>query len=312
MGDRGGCGYYRCELPAELLRTHGADAEASIRWRDDWSSSHVIVGQRVSMPGPSRLWKRTENVFRIYELDDDIWRLPTGNPAAWFYGDPDVQQLARYNVQVANRVIVSTDRLAERIVEETGHQDVRVVPNCIPERAIDLAPPHKTFTVGWSGSPTHHVDWPTAYHGVRRFMQRNPDTRLHLIGDVPPGLRATTMEYTRWVKGVEDHLTKLDFHVGLAPLLRCDFNASKSPLKALEYAARGIPIVASDTGPYTTFVRHGETGLLVRHDHEWEKCIRFLHENPMERQALSLNAWQQAAEHTIEKHAESIMEAYTP
>lgn len=311
-GDQGGCGYYRCELPAEVFRSNGADAEASVAWKDGWAKSNVVVGQRVAMPGPSRLWKRSEGVFRIYELDDDVWRLPAGNPASYFYGDPEVQNLIRFNIRAADRVIVSTDHLAERIVEETGHPDVRVVPNRIPERAIDLTTLPETFTVGWSGSPTHHVDWPTAYHGVRRFKQRNPHTRLHLIGDVPPGLRQTPHDYTRWVAGIEDHWTKLDFHIGLAPLLRCDFNHSKSPLKALEYAARGIPILASDTGPYPAFVKHGETGFLVQHDYAWEKLMRHLLAHPDERERMRVGAWQQAAEHTIEKHAEAIIKEYLP
>lgn len=309
-GDNTGCGHYRCELPAEVFRTHGADADASISFKDDWAQADVVVGQRITMPGPSRLWKRTESVFRVYELDDDIWNLPPGNPAAYFFGDPDVQQLARYNIAVADRVIVSTEALAARVFEEYPHPDIRVVPNLIPERYIGVPTMPEKFTVGWSGSPTHRTDWLTAVHGVRRFLRRNPDTELHLIADVPEGLRTTPLRFTSWVKDIEEHVKLLDFHVGLAPLRPNTFNQSKSALKALEYAARGIPILASNTGPYPNFVADGKTGFLVKHDYEWEKYLRFLRAHPMEREALSLNAWQQAAEHTIEKHAESIMEAY--
>ena len=47
-------------------------------------------------------------------------------------------------------------------------------------------------------------------------------------------------------------------------------------MRALEYAARGIPVVASDCEAYRGFVQHGETGFLVRYDHEWGRYLRAL------------------------------------
>jgi glycosyltransferase involved in cell wall biosynthesis len=51
-----------------------------------------------------------------------------------------------------------------------------------------------------------------------------------------------------------------DFDIGLSPLRDTQFARSKSPLKALEYGALGIPVVAANVEPYASFVRHGETG----------------------------------------------------
>jgi glycosyltransferase involved in cell wall biosynthesis len=41
----------------------------------------------------------------------------------------------------------------------------------------------------------------------------------------------------------------------------------------MEYAALGIPVIASDREPYRAFVLDGVTGYLVRHEHEWGKRL---------------------------------------
>jgi hypothetical protein len=44
-------------------------------------------------------------------------------------------------------------------------------------------------------------------------------------------------------------------HVGLVPLTRGPFNEAKSYLKGLEYAAAGIPFIATPTEEYQVAVR---------------------------------------------------------
>jgi glycosyltransferase involved in cell wall biosynthesis len=109
---------------------------------------------------------------------------------------------------------------------------------------------------------------------------------------------------TPWTKTVPDYWRALDMDVMVAPLQAHPFNRSKSPLRVLEAAMLGIPVVASDYGPYAQFVQHGTTGLLVRADHEWGKHLRALVEDTAMREELGANARQQAATWTIENHAD--------
>jgi len=92
--------------------------------------------------------------------------------------------------------------------------------------------------------------------------------------------------------------------VMVAPLQAHVFNRSKSPLRVLEAAMLGIPVVASDYGPYADFVQHGTTGLLVRADHEWGKHLRALVEDAAMREEMGANARAHAAGWTIEQHAD--------
>jgi glycosyltransferase involved in cell wall biosynthesis len=65
----------------------------------------------------------------------------------------------------------------------------------------------------------------------------------------------------------------------------------------------GIPVIASDYGPYAEFVDHGVTGLLARSDHDWGRHLRALVEDEAMRTEMGAAARTQAAEWTIEANA---------
>jgi hypothetical protein len=53
------------------------------------------------------------------------------------------------------------------------------------------------------------------------------------------------------------------WHIGLAPLLDTPFNNAKSAIKAMDYAAMGLAVVASDTRVYRGSIADGPAGLIV-------------------------------------------------
>jgi hypothetical protein len=57
--------------------------------------------------------------------------------------------------------------------------------------------------------------------------------------------------------------------VGIVPLADSVFNQAKSALKGLEYAAIGLPYVASPTLPYQMAHKEGLNGFLARKPAEW-------------------------------------------
>jgi len=88
------------------------------------------------------------------------------------------------------------------------------------------------------------------------------------------------------------------------------FARAKSAVKALEYAALGIPVIASDVGPYREFVLDGVTGYLVRRDHEWERRLRDLANDDAMRIEMGAKAREHARDWTIQanwRHWEQAM-----
>jgi glycosyltransferase involved in cell wall biosynthesis len=61
------------------------------------------------------------------------------------------------------------------------------------------------------------------------------------------------------------------FDIGIAPLVDCNFNRSKSNLRWLEYSALKIPTVATDISHFRQTVRNGEDGFLIKNNDldEW-------------------------------------------
>jgi glycosyltransferase involved in cell wall biosynthesis len=79
------------------------------------------------------------------------------------------------------------------------------------------------------------------------------------------------------------------------------FNESKSHIKALEYAALGVPVIAADLAPYNGFVVDGVTGYLVSTEDEWRARLTELINDEAAREAMGAAAKERAAEFVIQR-----------
>lgn len=305
--DESGCGYYRCALPMAELARRGHETAAGTRMPEDWmASADVIVGQRVCMPGPSSTWQRlaAEGRTLVYEIDDDLFQVdarsnPVGHRA---FGAPAMRRRLRDNIAAATRVTVTTVPLARLLREH--HPDVRVVPNMVPAALLDWERPRRgRVTVGWAGSATHEMDLAEVAAPLRQFAARAPQADFHLMGADYRGmlrLPAGRVRQSGWNGSVEEYHRQVDFDVGLAPLRPHVFNQAKSPIRILELSALGIPVVASDYGPYAESVQHGVTGFLCRRPHEWVKALTELARDEGMRAEMGEAGRKWAATRTIE------------
>jgi len=314
--DDSGCGYYRVEMPLGEYRRRGGSAEWSTEM-PDWAreDADVIIGQRVSLEGASNLWQklcRKGRALMVLELDDDLWNIDPSNRNAYTTFTPEMLGRLSRNAASADVVTVTTEALAE--VVRPMNSNVVIVPNRIPAWLVERDKSTvDDMTIGWAGSGSHAMDWEDAAPQVGRFLKRNPSVGFHVIGGAFKPMAAwprAQLRATNWAASVEDYYRTLDFDIGLAPLRPHVFNRSKSYIKALEYAALGIPTVASAVGPYEAFIKPEETGLLVRHDHEWDSRLRALTGDTQMRIEMGRNARQLAAGHTIEGNLESWLGAW--
>jgi glycosyltransferase involved in cell wall biosynthesis len=273
---------------------------------------NTVVGQRVCLPGATKGWQALAATGRyqlVYEVDDDLLDVDPSNGPAWaYFSKPEIRSNIKRNIQVADAVTVTTEPLAERVRQL--NPNIHVIPNAVPASLLDLPTPvaaDDPVTIGWGGGMSHQMDWAEADSEIARFVTRNTTTEMHLMGWQPPDLwrrlPSTRRRYTPWVDAVPDLYRSIDFQIGVAPLRPHLFNQAKSPVKALEMAALGIPCIASDVGPYSGFVRHGETGFLVRRPHEWARYLRQLLD-PVARQEMGDKARALVADYTIETNIE--------
>ena len=310
--DRAGCGYYRLGLPLHEMGKHGHDTQVSINRTGFERDADVIVGQRVCNPGPTSWWQDVcslptgQRPLMVYELDDDLWGIHPGNRQAheYFQRGTGRQEAMRDNILVSDLVTVTTPWLARVVISQVGEgcPPIRVIPNVVDESLFEIERPHvQEKILGWAGSGTHGPDFREIGPQVARFLRKNPEVWWHAIGaDFLNHERIPKRTGTAWVDSVQEYYKGLDFTVGIAPLLDHPFNRSKSPIKALEYAALGIPTVASNYGPYADFVVHGETGLLVDHPYEWPGALLQMFRDPAKRAIMAEKARRKAQVHTIQ------------
>ena len=316
-----GCGYHRCYQPLTELSRRGHYVMLPTKgmvWLPEVSivggQIDVFCGQMVTGPKGMALWEEWKgHTALVYDLDDDVWS--SDHKGSLWHQMPECRDIAAYLISISDLVTVSTEPLAEIARRYNDH--VVVLNNCVHEDLLKLERPRRDrVTVGWAGGTSHQADFEYAAPMLSRFLNRHPDVDMHFVGGdysvllkVPEGRCRQT---TPWQPDVWDYYPGIDFDVGIAPLDPGHaFTACKSHLKALEYAALGIPVVASASEPYNGFVEHGVTGFLVRYDYEWEKCLRDLVHDEAMRAEMGAAARKLAAGWTIQARAGDWETAFT-
>lgn len=320
-----GCAYYRVILPlGELARRgHQVEVVSAQPWRkagdaEDrvrqpgftaarMAAGHdVIVGQRLDNYAGLPVWRRarTPKTRLVYEVDDDIWSIEQVNFGAWrHFSAADAREAVATYAQMADLVTVTTEPLAEKMRQY--NPNVAVINNHIPGWVLDLpAPAGDRPAIGWHGGVSHGEDIQIIGRPLRQFLERHPAWDAVLIGaDYRATVKHHRCGYIPWTHVTDDadgFYRSIDFDIGLAPLRWSEFAKSKSHIKALEYAARGIPVIATDCEPYRDFVLHGVTGYLVKRDHEWLRYMTALANDDAMRAEMGAKAREVARGWTIE------------
>lgn len=225
----------------------------------------------------------------IHTIDDNLLDLNT-DPGIWHFPSQEQRNVLRLLIRRAQGVIVSTEKLAERIARINTR--VEVVPNQIDERLFTRRPaavekPGEKVVIGYMGTPTHLDDLLMILQPLRRFLARFKDRVVfevvgvadaHFLKEMFPGLpvrqlpvprqKAPYPEFARWM----DANVKWDF--AIAPLSDNEFTSCKSDLKILDYGILGIPGIFSNVTSYRDTVKHGDNGLLIENtDDAWESAL---------------------------------------
>lgn len=328
LADHTGCGVIRLKQPLDALASElGYNTLHSERMVDKESElPKTLIGQRVCKDGPSQLFfnigVKKDRPRMVFEVDDDLWNVDSTNVGAfrWFIQGRDdkenyhnVQENLIRNIALADVVTCTTEPLAE--ILRQWNPNVYIIPNYLPRWVFDWERPHRDeLTIGWGGSGTHNMDWAAEGPQIKRFLKRS-GVSFRLIGagtrhGYDLGLPMDQVSAAGWIDSVEGYWKTIDYDIGVIPLRHHVFNQSKSSLKFLENSALGIPTVASNAGPYASAIKHGETGFLVKRDHEWGKYLRELVEDEAMRLEIGANARKWAETQILEDHLGEYEKAY--
>lgn len=313
-----GGGYYRIRQPLEELGKHGHETSCEMAKSDIVpDGADVIVGQFIGGQAAKvnvgaqiyatvlvHAWWRDlyRHAALVYELDDDPFEVEPDNPAFPIYHNPVAHDSIVHCLQIANLVTVSTDPLAERMSK--FNKNVVVLKNRIDESMLKIQRTQRDrLTIGWAGGASHIKDIYSCSYGLKRIMDWHKEIDVHFVGaDLRPSVRSPRpIRHTPWCQDTTEYYKLIDFDIGIAPLMPTVFARTKSAIKALEYSALGIPVVASDVEPYRDFVIDGVTGFLVRRDHDWANRLRDLINDEAMRTEMGAKARELASHWTIQE-----------
>jgi glycosyltransferase involved in cell wall biosynthesis len=214
----------------------------------------------------------------VWDNDDDFSATPKESALYKTHGALHGQRTTSRVLRVARlaRVVTTpSEQLAERF-RGAGINRVEVIPNCPLRNAPRPRLGHNGIVVGWIAGGEHMADTariPIAA-ALRRLMDARPDVRVECIGvDLQLGVEGYRHDAAVAFEELPRRMGGFD--IGIAPLADIPFNVVRSDIKVKEYAASGVPWLASPVGPYAG-LGEKEGGRLVPDDGWFEALDRLV------------------------------------
>jgi glycosyltransferase involved in cell wall biosynthesis len=304
---------YRSIVPMQALahRGHSVHVEERDEIRDpagllDFDAVHVM---RISHPLMVRLARQLRRRGVAVVWDNDDHRVALLREAAKAPGQEGMaaQRFFASMRAMASAVdaVTTPSATLARLHAEDSRREVQILPNQLPPtfKRPERVMPHEGLHIGWMAMPTHASSFEAL--GIRETLDHLLARHAHLhITGIGLDLALRSRRYAH-VDGIPygqlaDSLVHFDF--ALAPLADTAVNHARSDVKLKEYAAAGVPWLASPIGPYDGLGEQ-QGGRLVA-DGEWFAAIEELMNDANARRVLSQRGMRWAAGETIEAHVD--------
>jgi hypothetical protein len=305
--------YYRTRVPARIARSLGHDvvysedktykdflqpktrvqpAERVNRWfRENVGKFDILWVDRATSNEEAHAFAgfkhHSKGCRMIVDFDDAFDIVPWWNMARSQYQPGMEAYDAGFNhLRLAEMATVSTEALRKRFSSFT--HAIEHMPNRLdaedwtkwptsPERVDD-----PTVRILYGGAAGHLEDLNQTREGLEALLRKPPcPLRLVYLGPMPFWLFDLQQEHPERVVNLpwvpfRDYAAAISwggFDLALAPLVEDPFNEAKSLIKWSESAVQGIPIIASDIGPY----RDIPDGAAIKIDNtpiQWAEALR--------------------------------------
>ncbi|MFG0682810.1 glycosyltransferase [Pseudomonas sp. xss_4] len=217
-----------------------------------------------------------------FDLDDNLLAVPDHIDRNGTYK----KYANTLNKVISNAAVVtvSTAPLLHELSKR--HASVEIIPNTLSRRLWRrplIKAKSVDFTVIYFGTKSHRQDFEMIYPALKNVKSAFPELKVLLIDiledgyDVPDWIENFTVplpnrKYPDFVEWLKEIAKTAD--IGIAPLEHTPFNAYKSNLKALEYAALALPVIASKCGIYEHISRAAPAIYTIPNDTaSWAQAI---------------------------------------
>lgn len=285
----------------------GDQRKASSRVRVFWISERVQTNVKVisGLDGPLVFWYGLKNIREeIIVLQKNASRyfvfyakcLKKLGKKVFFdlddYPDPNNSKVTMRNFEEicksVDGILVGSPNLLELCVKLNPRTFLLPTGIKIENYTINNFKQTETICLGWIGNGNHYAnDLIAILVEPLRELTKTYRLKLKIVGSANnqmitdsfseiPGLEFEHIGGLNWAdpKVIDNAMDEFD--IGLYPLIENKSNKFKCGFKALEYYAKGIPVISSDVTMNKDIVLHDKTGYVVNTAEEWKVALEKL------------------------------------
>ena len=254
----------------------------------------LLAGERELVGRLCRSW--------ILDVDDAImFRRPRGigeppSQAGWR------QRRFRRMVRRCRVVVAGSGSLAGMIGATAPRLDVLSTPVDLAAYPVAELPARDRVRLAWIGLGSNLSYLAALAPALRRLRADGAEFELRVVSDRLPEMDGVPCVQVPW-SAASEGLALADCDVGLAPLADDLWTRGKAAYRCIQYAAAGLPAVASPVGANVEVVLEGRTGLLAGSPDEWCQALRRLCGDLPLRRRLGSAARLEAARFELSRYA---------
>lgn len=336
--DDGGCGFFRCIQPATFLNRAGLAKAIHVMQnptREQVLNADLVIMQNTGPVEASNLctFMLENKIPFITEYDDFVHHVSPHNLGGYLAWNPGNLFLHRSmeSTKKAVAMTVSTNQLAREYFPY--NPNIYIVPNYLDKEKWDnpiIKRNDGKIRIGWAGGNAHADDLRMISKVLDKIIKEYKGkvifetmgmTRQELAGvfpmeahnDICPscGFEGELHHYPG--ESLQDYplvLASKGWDIAVAPVINNSFGNCKSDLKVKEYAALGIPIVASPVIPYKEAAQSNAQILFAESFEEWYNSIKDLIENQIKREQIIKANREWVSQFWIQDNIGKIFEIY--
>lgn len=250
----------------------------------------VVINQKSPLGLLKAILIKLNSKRLIFDFDDCMWsrpRRPYHPLSRW-------RLLFRFKfwLNLADEITTSSQHLANYFPK--FNSKINILPmalNLEEWMPIQNAIRKNKLVIGWAGAPVNFTYLKDIDKPLIKFLSENPDWELRIFSGKKPEINAPFI-YHPYEEGKEIEFIKM-LDIGLLPLSEDEHASCKSPIKAIQYIACGIPVIGNVFGA-TREILNEKNSLQADTSTTWYNQLQFLSTSEEIRSELSKNGREQA------------------
>jgi len=233
----------------------------------------------------------------VFDIDDATWHPLEANH----------HFLTRWRTAHRLRAILKLSQLALTANQFIAshlrklHSRVEVLPMTLPLAAWKpVVRTNGPVVLGWAGAPGNHFQLRTIESALKEVKRVMPEVVIRIFSGTRPEIDVE-MDFVPFDATRQTEVLH-SFSIGLLPLPETSFNHGKSPIKALQYMAAGIPCVAAALSGTVELLGQDGGGFFAGDTASWsEKMLQLARDSDMRESMGRLARARYEAEYTTER-----------